>query len=126
MKIALSIALGGSIGALSRYYISKFITNMSGIIFPSGTLVINLTGSLLIGFFYAIFDKTVIPAEIRTFVNVGFIGAFTTFSTFALENVNLFRDGETKLALVNIIVSNVFGLVCVLLGMYIAELLFRK
>jgi CrcB protein len=126
MKIAVSIALGGGFGALSRYYISKLIINSFGVIAPIGTLAINVCGCLLIGFFYGMFDNTVVAPEIRLFFNIGFIGAFTTFSTFALENINLFRDGEIKLALLYIGISNVLGLLFVLAGMAIAGLIFQK
>jgi CrcB protein len=126
MKIAISIALGGGFGALSRYYISKLIINSFGVIAPIGTLAVNLCGSLLIGFFYGMFDKTVVGPEIRIFVTIGFLGAFTTFSTFALENIHLFRDGEIKLALLYIGISNVLGLFFVLAGMAVAGLIFHK
>jgi CrcB protein len=122
MKIAVSIALGGGFGALSRYYISKLIINSFGVIAPIGTLAINVCGCLLIGFFYGMFDNTVVAPEIRLFFNIGFIGAFTTFSTFALENINLF----IKLALLYIGISNVLGLLFVLAGMAIAGLIFQK
>jgi CrcB protein len=124
MKIFFSIAIGGSIGAVSRYYLSKAIANLISSLFPWGTLVINLTGSLLIGFFYNVFDKTIIPVEMRSFITIGFLGAFTTFSTFALENLNLLRDGEIKFAFINIIASNFFGILFALLGFYIAEIIF--
>lgn len=124
MKIFISIALGGSFGAVSRYYLSKALTNIFGGLFPWGTLAVNLIGSLIIGFFYNVFSKAVVPAGIRSFITIGFLGAFTTFSTFALENFNLFRDGEIKIAFINILISNFFGILFALLGFYIAELIF--
>lgn len=126
MNTVISIAFGGSLGALSRYYFSKIISSYLGGMFPWGTLIINLSGSLLIGFFYNIFDKTIVSAELRTFISIGFIGAFTTFSTFAIENVNLFRDGEIKLGLFNIIASNALGILFALLGIFIAEIIIHK
>ncbi|MBN2443239.1 MAG: fluoride efflux transporter CrcB [Spirochaetales bacterium] len=126
MKNALAIAFGGSFGALSRYYLSKFIAHYSGAIFPWGTLAVNLGGSLLIGFFYGLFDKIVVPGEVRSFLMIGFLGAFTTFSTFALETNHLIRDGELKLGLLNIGISNIIGIICVIIGVFIAELITQK
>ena len=126
MKNILVIALGGSLGALSRYYLSKMITDYSGGTFPWGTLTVNLIGALLIGFLYGLFDRIIIPIEFRVFITIGFIGAFTTFSTFALESVNLLREGEIKLGLSNIIINNGASIICVLLGFYIAGLIMRK
>jgi CrcB protein len=126
MKNILVIALGGSLGALSRYYLSKMITDYSGGTFPWGTLMVNLIGALLIGFLYGLFDRIIIPIEFRVFITIGFIGAFTTFSTFALESVNLLREGEIKLGLSNIIINNGASIICVLLGFYIAGLIMRK
>ncbi len=126
MRTFISIALGGSLGALSRYYLSKFISSYSGGTFPWGTLIINLSGSLLIGFFYGVFDRTIVPDAFKTFISIGFIGAFTTFSTFAIENVNLFRDGEIKLGLLNIFISNIFGIFFALCGIYISKIIIHK
>jgi fluoride exporter len=126
MKNAIAIALGGSFGALARYYLSKMITDYSGAGFPWGTLLVNLIGSLFIGFFYGLFDKLIVPGELRSFINIGFIGAFTTFSTFALESINLFRAGEIKLGLVNMGISNGLGIICVLLGLYLARMMMQS
>ncbi|MBN1525106.1 MAG: fluoride efflux transporter CrcB [Spirochaetales bacterium] len=124
MALILSIALGGSLGALSRYFVSRFISNLFGMLFPVGTLAVNLTGSFLVGFIFVVFDKMIISDEIRVFVITGFLGAFTTFSTFALENINLFREKEIKQGMINILVSNIFGLVFAFVGIYTAGLLF--
>jgi fluoride exporter len=126
MKNIIFIALGGSFGALSRYYLSKMLTDYSGATFPWGTFVVNLIGALLIGFFYGLFDRIIIPTEYRAFLTIGFIGAFTTFSTFALESVNLLREGEIKLGLSNIIINNGASIICVLFGFYIAGLIMQK
>ncbi len=126
MKNIIAIALGGSLGAVSRYLLSKYVSGYFGAIFPWGTLAVNLIGSLLIGFLFGLAEKTIIPASIRTFVMIGFIGAFTTFSTYVLESVNLFRDGEIKLGLLNIGISNILGIGCIILGFYMASLLMQK
>ncbi len=126
MKNIVSIALGGSLGALARYYLSKLITDFSGGIFPWGTLIVNVSGSLLIGFFYGLADKIILPVELKAFITIGFIGAFTTFSTFALESVNLLREGEIKLGLLNIGLNNIVGIAFVLLGFYAAGIILQK
>ncbi|MBN2737832.1 MAG: fluoride efflux transporter CrcB [Spirochaetales bacterium] len=125
MKQAMAIALGGSFGALARYYLSKWVSDLSGAGFPWGTLTVNLIGSLVIGFCFGLFEKIIIPGEVKAFITVGFLGAFTTFSTFALESVNLFREGESRLALLNLGVSMVSGLVLAVAGIMLARFLLK-
>jgi fluoride exporter len=125
MKNALFIAAGGTFGALSRYYLSRFIHQISGSMFPWGTLLINLSGSFFIGFFFELFDSYVIPAPIRNFITVGFLGAYTTFSTYSLETVNLLREGEMKAGLINLIASNVLGIILVVAGIYTSRMILK-
>lgn len=122
MQQILFIAIGGSLGAVARYGLSTFVYHTTSDIFPWGTLVINLTGSFLIGVFIELFDTTIIPSEWRSFITIGFLGAYTTFSTYTLETVNLFRDGELRLAAVNVFVNNILGIVLVVAGMYSSRL----
>jgi CrcB protein len=126
MKTLITIALGGAVGSVARYYLSKLVTEHLNVVFPLGTLLVNLVGCLLIGFFFGLFDAVLAPSEIKALVSVGFIGGFTTFSTFALESLNLFRAGEARLAFVNLAVSVAGGLVCAFLGMLAAGLIFKK
>lgn len=126
MSTIIAISIGGSFGAVSRYYLSKIITDYFGAIFPWGTLIVNSIGSLLIGFFFVLFDKVILPNEFKSFTAIGFIGAFTTFSTFALESINLLRDGEIKLGLLNIIFNNFIGIIFVLIGFFIASIITQK
>ncbi len=89
------IAAGGVIGTLSRYYLEGWIQHRSGSSFPLGTLVINLAGSLLIGFILRLATgATVISPDLRAALTIGFCGAFTTMSTFSYESVRLLSDGE--------------------------------
>jgi CrcB protein len=120
------IAIGGSVGALTRFWLSKYISQNVNVIFPWGTLIINLSGSFLIGFFFALFDKAVIPSQWRSLITIGFLGAYTTFSTYSLETLNLLKAGEFKLGLLNILASNLLGIILVFLGMESAQVLFYK
>jgi fluoride exporter len=91
----LYVAAGGLIGTLSRYYLQGWIQQRAGSSFPLGTLVINLAGSLVLGFVLRLATgATVISPEWRAALTVGFCGAFTTMSTFSYEGVRLLGDGE--------------------------------
>lgn len=121
MLHALAIAVGGSCGALGRYFLSKIITDSLGAVFPWGTLVVNSLGCLVLGFFYALFENVIVAVELRSFLTIGFLGAFTTFSTFALESVNLFQKGEIALGALNIVLSLVSGIIFLLVGMLVGN-----
>jgi len=96
--------VGGFIGSVLRYSISGFVQGLSrSIDFPYGTLVVNLLGCLTIGFLSQLAEsRGIFTAETRTFVFIGILGGFTTFSTFGNETVNLWRDGESLLAASNV------------------------
>jgi fluoride exporter len=121
----LYIALGGSLGALARYGLSKWVHLNVSTIFPWGTLAVNLTGSFMIGFFFELFETSVFPADLRSFVTVGFLGAYTTFSTYSLESVNLLREGQIKLFVANLLLSTVLGLLLVAAGLYASRFLLK-
>jgi fluoride exporter len=125
MQQIILIAVGGSLGAVARWGLSTYISQSTNGSFPWGTLIINLTGSFLIGMFMELFDRAMIPSEWRSFITIGFLGAYTTFSTYTLESVNLLRDGELRLATVNILSSNVVGIISVVLGIYSSRLIFK-
>ncbi len=119
----LSIAIGGAIGALLRYLVSGWAYVWLGEGFPWGTLSVNMIGSFLIGFLWRWFDQVAIAPNTRTLIFVGGLGAFTTFSTYGLESLNLLRDGQYKLGLLNILGSNVLGILFVFLGFVAARAL---
>jgi CrcB protein len=121
MKNLLFIALGGSFGAVARYVFSKFVYRFSADVFPWGTLAVNMSGSFFIGFFFGLFDELIVPTHIKSFITIGFLGAYTTFSTYSLESLNLFRDGEIRLFAANILLSNICCILFALLGMYFAK-----
>jgi CrcB protein len=111
------IALGGGAGALFRYISSSFVNKLLKIQIPAGTLAVNAAGSLLIGVLFSIFEKYKVPAEFRLFLTVGFLGGYTTFSTYSLETSRFFMDGNVKLALINALVGNSVCLAFTLIGM---------
>ena len=117
----LVIGLGGAIGSAARYYISGLDYKFSKGVFPVSTFLINASGSFLIGFLWGVFDRFAISPVIRLFIFIGILGGYTTFSTFSLENLNLMRDGEWKIALGNIVLSNAAALLSVFAGFVLAR-----
>lgn len=108
-----------------RYLVSGLSYKFASGVFPIGTFVVNTVGSLIIGFLWVLFEQLNISAMIRVCVLVGVLGGFTTFSTFSMESFNLLRDGEIKMALINIVVTNLVGLVCVFVGFVTARWLLQ-
>lgn len=118
----LSIAAGGALGAVARYLIN--VSPLSNLLqpFPVPTFFINVTGSFLIGFLLVLFaDKFAIGESMRAAVIVGFLGAYTTFSTFEMEIYDLSRGKEFLLAFVYLILSVTVGFVGVLSGVWLAK-----
>ncbi len=120
------IAVGGAAGAMLRYLVCGLLSNYTRPDFPWGTLVVNVSGAFLIGIIWHIFEKSSLTPEMRMLFMTGVLGAFTTFSTFALETLNLFRDGEMKPALFNIFGSNLLGMLAVYLGFNLPYLFLKK
>ncbi len=123
MMQLLAIAGGGALGALLRFWVSSGIYNLFGREFPYGTLAVNLIGSLLIGFLSIFLFERIASLEWRAALIIGFLGAFTTFSTFSLETLNLMYAGEQIKALLNIGMSVIFCLFATWLGMLGARLI---
>ncbi len=123
----LFIAAGGAAGAVLRFIVSGWAFRLLGEGFPWGTFVVNITGSFLIGFLWQLFEYVPISPQMRSLIFIGGLGAFTTFSTFAFESLNLFRTGEFRLGLINILALDVFGILLgflgVILGRMAAEML---
>ncbi|RMD92885.1 MAG: fluoride efflux transporter CrcB [Calditrichaeota bacterium] len=117
------VGLGGFLGAISRYIISGFIYRLLGDRFPYGTLFVNVLGCFLIGLIVTITEERFfVNPTIRIFLTVGLLGAFTTFSTFGYETIELIRQGSHFAALANVIYSVLNGLAAVYVGMVIGRL----
>lgn len=119
------IALGGALGSLARYGIGGWIHSRVGAGLPWGTFVVNLTGSLLLGFLVRLLEGTAASAELRAFLTIGLLGAFTTFSTFSYETAMLVQDGEWGRALAYTLGSVALGLVGALFGFSAAAAVLR-
>jgi CrcB protein len=119
----LVIGLGGFLGANARYLLGTWVAERYGTSFPYGTFVINVSGSFVIGFFLVLIsERFVLHPNWRFFFAVGFLGAYTTFSTFSFESLALLQEGAWWLGLVNMVGSVVLGLMAALIGMVIARL----
>jgi len=115
--------VGGAIGTVLRYAISGLPHKIYDGSFPWGTLVVNLAGSFLIGLFWGLLGRENITSNVKMFLFIGLFGSFTTFSTFAFESLNLIRDGNIKFAIINMLASNVLGVILVFAGFMISRLI---
>ncbi len=122
MTQMLAIAAGGAIGALLRYWTSTAVHSRLGMAFPYGTLVVNVIGSLLMGFLYVwLIDRMAAGPALRAFLLIGVLGAFTTFSTFSMETLNLMEAGHPGKALANVLVSVIVCVAAAGLGVLAAR-----
>jgi len=113
------VALGSALGGVARYWCSGFFARLIGETFPWGTVVVNVIGSLIIGFFATLTlpdGRLLVSSDARVFVMVGLCGGYTTFSSFSLQTLTLVRDGEWLWAGANIVGSVVLCLLAVWLG----------
>jgi len=117
------VGLGGFIGANARYIIGKVAPSFFGINFPWGTFIINISGSFLLGVIASLVSLRLIPYSdhVRLAVAIGFIGSYTTFSTYEFESHNLLEDGSWLLAMANLFGSLIVGLIAVRLGVILVR-----
>lgn len=108
-------------GAVLRYLSSEFVRKLFTTPFPAGTFAVNAAGSFLIGILFASFETRILPEELRLFATTGFLGGYTTFSSYSLEAARLLLNGDTKLFIANILVSNVICIVFALAGIRLAS-----
>lgn len=122
MQTLFFIALGGALGAVLRYAVSNGVHALVGRGFPYGTLTVNVLGSLLMGFLYILLIERISNnLGLRAMLIIGFLGAFTTFSTFSIETFNLLENGEAFKALINILISVVLCLLAAWIGVIIGR-----
>jgi CrcB protein len=118
----LAVAAGGALGAMLRYYLGGSLLARAGAPFPTATFVINITGSFFVGFFLTLATERLhISPHWRLAVAVGFVGAYTTFSTFEYETARLVEDGDFMRALLNVVLSVVLGFAAVWAGILMAR-----
>ncbi len=117
MQKTIFIALAGLVGTLLRYWLSGFVARQYGETFPWGTVAVNLIGCLLTGtLFFLTEERFLISPTVRTVILIGLLGGFTTFSSYGLQTFTLLRDGEFGLAILNVVTSNILGLLMVWVG----------
>jgi CrcB protein len=120
MALVLLIALGGAIGAVARFGVAGLVQSWATSSFPWGTLVVNVLGSIALGFFLGVVQTAALQPRLRAFVAVGILGAFTTFSTFSLETVALIQEGQWARAFLYAMGSLALGVTGVFAGLALA------
>ncbi|MCK5780883.1 MAG: fluoride efflux transporter CrcB [Psychrilyobacter sp.] len=120
------IGIGGALGAVSRYLIDFFITNNYPGELPLGTLAVNLVGCLIIGIVFVIFYHDIIHTRFNPFIITGFLGALTTFSSYAYATLLLIEKGNFLLAGINLLANNLFGVLFAFLGAKFTTYIIKK
>jgi CrcB protein len=126
MRTTLLIGAGGVLGALARYGLGGLVQRVAGGAFPAGTLAVNVLGCFAIGIvMYLTEDRPLLAPSARLFLAIGFLGSFTTFSTFGYETVAMLRERDAAAAVLNVGASMGLGLLAVVLGRAAAQLVWR-
>lgn len=122
MEKYIIVGVGGFLGAISRYAVGDWAAQKWGAAFPYGTLIINLAGSFLLGLFLAAAtERVLVDPRLRLFFATGFLGAFTTFSTFTYESAELMLNGGRGLGLLNLLASVVLGALMAFFGIWLGK-----
>jgi CrcB protein len=122
LEKAVLISIGAVLGANARFWIADWVAQKWGTSFPYGTVLINLSGSFLIGLFLTLAtERFLVDPRLRLLVAVGFLGAYTTFSTFSFESFSLLYRGQWLLGILNTLGSTLIGIVAVGLGVYLGK-----
>jgi CrcB protein len=124
MRTVVAVGVAGFLGAIARYGLEGLVSSRYGGSFPWGTLVVNVSGSLIIGFLFAVVieGRIIVVPWLRTAMTVGFVGAYTTFSTLTLETFRLVEEGSFGLASANALGSLAIGLIAVYVGVVLGRL----
>ncbi len=119
----LAVALGGALGSMARYALSTWIYQISSHKFPYATLTVNVLGSFVMGIlFVVIVERAALPQEMRSLLMIGFIGAFTTFSTFSLDALGLWQNGHLFMALIYILATVILCLIAISSAIWLTRL----
>ncbi|MCO5261078.1 MAG: fluoride efflux transporter CrcB [Crocinitomicaceae bacterium] len=122
MKAILLVGLGGGVGSIFRYLTSLLVIQKNSTSFPLATFIVNTAGCLLIGLFIGFLEKSqVVNNDLKLLLVTGFCGGFTTFSTFANENIFLFQSGNYLTAISYTLLSLIIGILFVFIGLYITK-----
>ena len=124
MQTTIFIAVAGLVGTLLRYWLSSAVARQYGETFPWGTMAVNLIGCLITGaVFFLTEERFTISHTVRTVILIGLLGGFTTFSAYGLQTFTLLRDGAFGLAILNVVTSNILGVVMVWVGYVLGRVL---
>lgn len=114
----LVLALAGAAGTLARFWLGGVVQRLAGEGFPLGNFIVNISGCLLFGLVYAVIEnRSGLPGELRLYVLTGFMGAYTTFSTYMFESVALMQHGQWLAASANLLGQTVLGVACIMAGL---------
>ena len=121
MREMLWVGAGGFLGAIARYVVGGWVATRLGTAFPYGTFVINVTGSFVLGVIMGLLEGHVVSPVVRLSTAIGFVGAYTTFSTFTYETIRLVEDGSVLFAAANVTASVLVGIASVVVGLAIGR-----
>ena len=120
----IAVAVGGALGAMARYAVSTWIFQVSSHKFPYATLTVNVLGSFVMGIlFVIIIERSALPVEMRSLWMIGFLGAFTTFSTFSLDALGLWQNGHLFMALLYVLATVILCLLAISSSIWLTRLL---
>lgn len=120
----LAVAIGGALGSVARYALSSWVFDITSHKFPYATLIVNVAGSFVMGIlFVLIVERAVLPAEMRSLLMIGFIGAFTTFSAFSLDALGLWQNGHVLMSVIYMITTVILCLVAISTAIWLTRLM---
>ena len=120
----LAVAIGGALGSVARYALSSWIFDITSHKFPYATLIVNVAGSFVMGIlFVVIVERAALPAEMRSLLMIGFIGAFTTFSAFSLDALGLWQNGHVLMSVIYMIATVILCLVAISTAIWLTRLI---
>jgi CrcB protein len=120
----LAVAIGGALGSVARYALSSWIFDITSHKFPYATLIVNVAGSFVMGILFVfIVERAVLPAEMRSLLMIGFIGAFTTFSAFSLDALGLWQNGHVLMSVIYMIATVILCLVAISTAIWLTRLM---